>query len=45
MFVSDEHRMEVGATAVLALIVVFASWLNKRGRDARAGTERRVSAT
>jgi len=30
---------------VLALLVLFASWLNKRGRDARAGAGRRVSAT
>jgi GABA permease len=37
--------MEVGATAVLALLVLFASWLNKRARDARAVASRRVSAT
>ncbi|KVS37694.1 GABA permease [Burkholderia cepacia] len=45
MLVSEDHRMEVGATAVLALIVLLASWLNKRGRDARASAGRRVSAT
>jgi GABA permease len=45
MLVSEEHRMEVGATAVLALFVLLASWLNKRGRDARVGEGRRVSAT
>jgi GABA permease len=45
MFVSEAHRMEVGATAVLALLVLFASWLNKRARDARAVASRRVSAT
>jgi GABA permease len=36
--------MEVGATAVLALIVLFAAWVNKRGRDARVSEGRRVSA-
>ncbi|WP_324657642.1 GABA permease [Burkholderia thailandensis] len=45
MLVSEAHRMEVGATAVLALIVLAASWLNKRGRDAQASVGRRVSAT
>ncbi|MCW0134200.1 GABA permease, partial [Burkholderia pseudomallei] len=35
MLVSEDHRMEVGATAVLALIVLAASWLNRRARMAR----------
>jgi GABA permease len=30
---------------VLALLVLLASWLNKRGRDAQVGEGRRVSAT
>ncbi|WP_323123123.1 GABA permease [Burkholderia alba] len=36
MLLRADHRMEVGATAVLALLVVLASWLNRRAREARA---------
>ncbi|WP_028221645.1 GABA permease [Paraburkholderia oxyphila] len=32
MLVGQDHRMEVGATAALALCVVVASWLNRRYR-------------
>jgi GABA permease len=37
MLLREDHRMEVSATAVLAALVVFASWLNRRARQARGG--------
>lgn len=45
MLVSEDHRMEIGATALLALIVLAAAWLNKRDREAQAGAGQRVSVT
>ncbi|KAF1026229.1 MAG: putative GABA permease [Burkholderia plantarii] len=36
MLMQEAHRIEVGATALLALGVVVASWLNRRSRAASA---------
>ncbi|KVC91357.1 hypothetical protein WI78_26365 [Burkholderia ubonensis] len=45
MLVSEDHRKEVGATAVLELIMLAGSWLDKCSRSAQASEGRRASAT
>ncbi|AIO68345.1 GABA permease [Burkholderia oklahomensis] len=46
MLLREDHRMEIAATAVLALAVVAASWMNRRARGAEASASAppRVSA-